>query len=77
MFGQHVHEAVISNREQQSGITIHYVDEIYDHGAVIFQATCTLDENETADTLAHKIHLLEHLHYPKVIADIIQKQNCS
>jgi formyltetrahydrofolate-dependent phosphoribosylglycinamide formyltransferase len=77
MFGHHVHQAVISNKEQQSGITIHYVDELYDHGAVIFQATCTLDENETADTLAHKIHLLEHQHYPKVIADIIQKQNCS
>jgi formyltetrahydrofolate-dependent phosphoribosylglycinamide formyltransferase len=77
MFGHHVHQAVISNKEQQSGITIHYVDELYDHGAVIFQATCRLDENETADTLAHKIHLLEHQHYPKVIADIMQKQNCS
>jgi formyltetrahydrofolate-dependent phosphoribosylglycinamide formyltransferase len=71
MFGAHVHQAVISNKETQSGITIHYVDELYDHGAVIFQATCTVDENDTADSLAQKIHLLEHLHYPKTIARLL------
>ena len=73
MFGHYVHDAVISNKETESGITIHYVDELYDHGAVIFQATCAVNENDTADTLAHKIHLLEHAHYPKVIAEILQK----
>jgi phosphoribosylglycinamide formyltransferase-1 len=73
MFGHHVHDAVINNKEKESGITIHYVDELYDHGAVIFQAKCNVTENDTADTLAQKIHLLEHEHYPKVIARIIQK----
>jgi formyltetrahydrofolate-dependent phosphoribosylglycinamide formyltransferase len=72
MFGHHVHEAVIINKEIESGITIHYVDELYDHGAVIFQAKCIVDKNETADSLAKKIHLLEHAHYPKVIAETLQ-----
>ncbi len=73
MFGHHVHEAVINNKETESGITIHYVDELYDHGAVIFQAKCIVDENDSADSLAKKIHLLEHKHYPKVIAELLQK----
>ncbi len=73
MFGNNVHDAVISNRETQSGITIHYVDELYDHGAVIFQATCAVDANDTAETLAQKIHLLEHRHYPTVIGKLVQK----
>ncbi|WP_462254205.1 phosphoribosylglycinamide formyltransferase [Ferruginibacter sp.] len=73
MFGQHVHEAVINNKETESGISIHYVDELYDNGAVIFQAKCIVDENDTAESLAKKIHLLEHAHYPKVIAELLQK----
>jgi formyltetrahydrofolate-dependent phosphoribosylglycinamide formyltransferase len=73
MFGHHVHEAVIINKETESGITIHYVDELYDHGAVIFQAKCIVDKTETADSLAKKIHLLEHAHYPKVITELLQK----
>ena len=73
MFGNHVHEAVISNKEKESGITIHYADELYDHGEIIFTATCTVNENDTADTLAQKIHLLEHEYYPKVIAGVLQK----
>jgi len=72
MFGAHVHNAVISNKETESGISIHYVDEIYDHGAVIFQASCAVDTNDTAETLAKKIHALEHLHYPKTIADLLK-----
>lgn len=74
MYGHHVHEAVLANGETQSGITIHYVDEHYDHGDIIFQATCTVDGNDSADSLAQKIHQLEHTHYPAVIADIIKKQ---
>ena len=73
MFGHYVHEAVIANKEKESGITIHYVDELYDHGAVIFQATCAVEEHDTPDSLAQKIHLLEHAHYPKVIAEVLQK----
>ena len=77
MFGHHVHEAVISNQEKESGITIHYVDEQYDNGAVIFQATCPVDTTDTADLLAGKIHELEHQYYPQVIEQLIQKQNRS
>ncbi len=73
MYGHFVHDAVIANREKESGISIHYVDELYDHGEIIFQAKCTVEENDTAATLADKIHLLEHRHYPAVIEKIIRK----
>lgn len=74
MYGQYVHEAVIAAKEKESGITIHYVDEIYDHGEIIFQATCPIEAADTPETLATKIHALEHLHYPAVIASILPKQ---
>ncbi len=77
MFGNRVHESVIANKEKESGITIHYVDELYDHGEIIFQAKCMVAENDTAESLAQKIHVLEHMHYPVVINDLIQKQNRS
>ena len=73
MYGSRIHEAVIAAKEKESGITIHYVDELYDHGEIIFQATCTVDTQDTAASLAQKIHTLEHVHYPKVIAELIQK----
>jgi len=73
MYGNRVHEAVIAANETQSGITIHYVDEIYDHGEIIFQATCEVAANETAASLAQKIHVLEHANFPRVIAEILQK----
>jgi len=77
MYGNKVHESVIANKEKESGITIHYVDELYDHGEIIFQAKCIVEENDTAETLAQKIHVLEHTHYPAVINDLAQKQNRS
>ncbi len=77
MYGSNVHEAVIAAGEKESGISIHYVDEMYDHGEIIFQATCEVAENETAASLAKKIHVLEHANYPTVIADHIKKQNRS
>ena len=77
MYGSRVHEAVIAAKEIESGITIHFVDEIYDHGNIIFQATCGVDENETPASLAQKIHLLEHEHYPKVIAQLLKATNNS
>jgi formyltetrahydrofolate-dependent phosphoribosylglycinamide formyltransferase len=67
MYGHVVHEAVIAAKEKESGITIHYVDEIYDHGKIIFQARCPVLENDTPQTLAERIHKLEHEHYPEVI----------
>lgn len=74
MYGHFVHEAVIANKETESGITIHFVDEEYDHGSVIFQARCDVGENDTPEILANKIHLLEHEHYPKVIGTILHRQ---
>lgn len=71
MYGQHVHQAVVDNQEAESGITIHYVDEKYDHGQIIFQATCPVNKDDTADTLAQRIHQLEHFHYPTVIASLM------
>jgi formyltetrahydrofolate-dependent phosphoribosylglycinamide formyltransferase len=77
MYGARVHEAVIAAKEQESGITIHYVDELYDHGNIIFQATCKINPADDADTLAHKIHLLEHQHYPSIIEQTLKLQNRS
>lgn len=67
MYGHHVHEAVIANKEKESGITIHIVDQHYDKGTILFQATCTLSAEDTPDTLADKIHLLEQKYFPVVI----------
>ena len=71
MYGGFVHEAVITNKEKESGITIHYVDEHYDHGDIIFQARCTIEEGDTPEMLAKKIHILEHEYYPKIIEKTI------
>jgi formyltetrahydrofolate-dependent phosphoribosylglycinamide formyltransferase len=73
MYGAHVHEAVIANKEPESGITIHYVDELYDHGSIILQAKCDVAENDTPESLAGKIHVLEHKHYPTAIETLLTK----
>ncbi|HET9058140.1 MAG TPA: formyltransferase family protein, partial [Chitinophagaceae bacterium] len=73
MYGSRVHEAVIANKEKESGITIHYVDELYDHGSIIFQAKCTVEETDTAESLAAKVHVLEHEHYPVTIENLLNK----
>jgi|SRR5882724_6247860 len=75
MYGQRVHEAVIAAKEKESGITIHFVDEIYDHGKIIFQAKCAVTENDTPGSLAEKIHALEHANFPAVIEELIGMQN--
>ena len=71
LYGHHVHEAVINSREKESGITIHYVDEIYDHGDPIFQEKVIIEEGDTPDTLAKKIQVLEHLHFPRIIEKVV------
>ena len=71
MYGNAVHSAVVNAKENESGITIHFVDEQYDHGDIIFQAKCELDKNETAESLAKKIHKLEHKFYPVTIDRIL------
>lgn len=72
MYGQYVHEAILNAGEVESGITIHYVDEHYDNGDIIFQTACPVLDGDTAETLAHRIHSLEHLHYPLVIEEILK-----
>src|SRR5438309_4477226 len=64
MYGQYVHEAVLQAGEMESGITIHYVDEHYDNGDVIFQTACPILENDSPGQLAHRIHELEYFYYP-------------
>jgi formyltetrahydrofolate-dependent phosphoribosylglycinamide formyltransferase len=73
LYGSFVHEAVLKAGEKESGITIHYVDEHYDHGDHIFQQSVSISENETPASLAQKIHQLEHEHFPRVIEEIIKK----
>ncbi|MEC7567762.1 MAG: phosphoribosylglycinamide formyltransferase, partial [Bacteroidota bacterium] len=67
MFGRHVHQAVIDAKEAESGISIHYVNSQYDEGAIIFQAKTTVDFQETPESLAQKIHKLEHQYFSKQI----------
>lgn len=73
MYGARVHEAVIAAGEKQSGITIHYVNERYDEGNIIFQARCDITPEDTPDTLAQKVHALEYKHFPHVIMEAISK----
>lgn len=67
MYGLHVHRAVLAAKESESGITIHRVDEHYDHGDTVLQVRCPIEPGDTPETLAHRIHQLEHLHYPPAI----------
>jgi len=71
MYGMHIHEAVIKNNEKESGITIHYVNEQYDEGEIIFQATCPVLISDTAKDLANKIHKLEMEHLPRVVEKVL------
>ena len=72
MYGMNVHRAVIENGEKESGITIHYVNENYDEGDIIFQATCEVNDADTPETLAEKIHALEYEHFPRIIENVIK-----
>ncbi len=75
MWGHHIHEAVIAARETQSGITIHYIDEDIDKGEIIFQASCEVLPDDTPDSLAEKIHALEHRHFPSVVEKLVNGLN--
>ena len=72
MYGMHIHKSVVKNKESETGITIHYVNENYDEGAVIFQERFQLSENDTAASVASKIHELEYEFLPKVIEEILE-----
>jgi phosphoribosylglycinamide formyltransferase-1 len=71
MYGHFVHEAVKANREKESGITIHYVNENYDEGAIIEQQKTTIGPEDTAEEIGRKVRQLEHLHFPRVIEDLL------
>jgi len=73
MYGEIVHKSVISNKDKESGITIHYVNNFYDEGDIIFQTQVKVDSSDTPASLAEKVHSLEYLHYPKVIEDLVIK----
>jgi formyltetrahydrofolate-dependent phosphoribosylglycinamide formyltransferase len=73
MYGKHVHEAVLAGGEQESGITIHLVDEHYDHGPRLLQVKCPVLPEDTADTLAARVHQLEHLHYPVAVEEWLKE----
>ena len=72
MYGDNVHQAVISAKEVESGITIHYVNEHYDKGEIIFQAKCPVLPTDNYEDVAAKIHQLEYEHFPKVIESIVK-----
>jgi len=71
MYGAKVHEAVIANKEKESGITIHYVNDKYDEGKIIFQAKCPVEANDTPETLAKKVHELEYKFYPEIVEKLL------
>ena len=73
MYGMHVHEAVIANKEIETGITIHYVNERYDEGATIFQVKCDISATDNANDVASKIHELEMEHFPKVVEKLLNE----
>ncbi|MBD0831137.1 phosphoribosylglycinamide formyltransferase [Aestuariibaculum sediminum] len=74
MYGMNVHKAVVENNETETGITIHYVNENYDEGAIIFQAKCDVKANDSAEDVAAKIHNLEMEHFPKVVEQLLLEQ---
>ena len=71
MYGRHVHNAVFENKEKETGITIHYVNENYDKGAFIFQKSVTIEDCKTAEEIAEKIHKLEMEHFPIIIQQLL------
>lgn len=73
MYGNHVHQAVLEQGETKSGITIHFVNEHFDEGTHIFQASFEIEKTDTVSTIAGKCHALEHLYFPKVIEETITK----
>ncbi|MCX6247220.1 MAG: phosphoribosylglycinamide formyltransferase [Bacteroidetes bacterium] len=73
MYGMKVHEAVIANHDKESGISIHKVNERYDEGEILFQAKCCVEQTDTAESLAEKIHELEYRYFPRVIESYILK----
>ncbi|MGD2033489.1 MAG: phosphoribosylglycinamide formyltransferase [Bacteroidales bacterium] len=75
MYGMHVHEEVIKQKEKESGISVHYVNEHYDEGNIIFQAKCKIENGDTPESLAEKIHALEHRHLPLIVERLLKESD--
>ena len=73
MYGKYVHEAVIASGETISGISIHHVNQKYDEGDVIFQATCEVKKDDTPESLAKRVHSLEYEHFPRVVEGLLDQ----
>ena len=72
MYGMNIHRAIVQNKEKETGITIHFVNENYDEGAIIFQKAVALNPDETAESVAVKIHELEQEYFPQVIESLLE-----
>lgn len=73
MYGRHVHRAVVEAGDRETGITIHLVNEVYDKGRILFQASVAVERTDTADDVERKVHDLEHTHYPRIIAQTLME----
>ena len=72
MYGMHIHRAIVNNKEKETGISIHYVNEHYDEGGIIFQKNVVLTEEDTPETVAEKIHELEQKYFPEIIQAVLE-----
>ena len=71
MYGNRVHQSVKDSSEEKTGITIHFVNEFFDQGTIIFQASVPIEDNDTVEDIANKVHKLEYAHYPKIIDQLL------
>ena len=72
MYGMKVHQAVKDHGDKETGITIHQIDENYDEGKTLFQATCQVFSEDSPEDIANKVHALEYEHYPKVVEEFLR-----
>ena len=75
MYGDNVHKAVIDSKDEESGITIHFCNENYDEGNIIFQAKCPISPNDTFEVVAQKVHQLEYKYFPVIIEQVLLDDN--
>jgi len=75
MYGMNIHKAVLASKDKESGITIHRVNQNYDEGDILFQATCPIISGDTPESLAARIHELEHQHYPRIIEEVLLNED--
>jgi phosphoribosylglycinamide formyltransferase 1 len=73
MYGEKVHQSVIAEGDKRTGITIHFVNDHYDEGEIIFQDSFEVMPGDTAESIAQKVHLLEYKHFPRVIEEVVRK----